>query len=138
MTPVQIQMIAALLRVVSTAVANNSGDKATVRRIADYIGLGTTLIESGSDAANKIKDLTAKVQEFVDQGRSPTDEEFDQLKIRSDSSHDRIQKAASRNREGAPLEKPASGTDPSVTNNAAEPTDEPLNPATESRTRRET
>jgi hypothetical protein len=136
MNAFQIQLIASLLRVVSQAVANNSGDKATVRRIADYIGLGTTFIEEGTDAARKIQELTTQVQVFVDEGRAPTDEEFDQLKSRSTQAHRRIQSQAS-----PPPQVPPQGTDPEVTDNPVEPgpIDQPgqINPATTSRTRRQ-
>lgn len=101
MNATQIEIIALLLRTIVNAIGNNSGDKAKVKQITDYVGLGATLIEQGTDTVNKLKELTAKVQEFVDQNRAPTDDEFADLQYRSDQAHKRIQAAA---RAGRPIE----------------------------------
>lgn len=99
MNAVQTQAISMLLRVVGQVIANNSGDKAKVRRIADYIGLGATVIETGVDSLRALRDMTKKVEQFVQENRPPTDDEFHELQGRSDQAHRRIQNAARADRE---------------------------------------
>jgi hypothetical protein len=114
MNPTQIQMIAALLRTVATAVANNTRDKATIRQITDYVGLGATLIETGTDAMASMRELTENVQRMVTENRGPLPEELEALKERSNQAHRRIQDAAAKGRTQPPLDENPDGIDNAV------------------------
>lgn len=66
--------------------------------IAGFFNLALGIIAAGIDVYDKLKALNQQVKVFVDEGRDPTPEEWEQLKIRSAAAHQTIQDEAERRR----------------------------------------
>lgn len=57
----------------------------------NFMNMAMDIIIAGVDAKAKMEALNAKVQEFVDEERDPSDEEWESLSKRSDDAHEGIQ-----------------------------------------------
>ncbi|MGI9250733.1 MAG: hypothetical protein ACR2PR_06010 [Pseudohongiellaceae bacterium] len=81
-------LIAQLLSTIAAAaIRENIGDDS----IAEILSIASALINRGVSASTELEALQAQVQMFVDQDREPTEDEWAQLRSRSDAAHATIQ-----------------------------------------------
>jgi len=71
-----------------------SAETLNAESVIRFLNLGLGIVMSGIDVVNKLSALDLKIGEFIAEGRDPTDDEWAELKTRSDVAHDRIQEAA--------------------------------------------
>jgi hypothetical protein len=84
-------LIAGLLRTLSTVSTLAIGDATKSQSVSKTLAYAATLLEKGAEGEEKLKELTSELQVMVAEGRDPTSDEWDALKLRSDAAHAAIQ-----------------------------------------------
>lgn len=62
-----------------------------VTQAVELLGVLDALIEEGEDAYDDLKAFTEQVRGIAAEGRSPTPDEWESLRVRKQSAHDRLQ-----------------------------------------------
>lgn len=90
-----VQVILVTLQSLTT-LSRNPGfaghGQANLERITEYLVLLTTLVEEGEDSYQELKELSEKVKGLVAEERGPTRDEIIELRTRSQSARDRLQR----------------------------------------------
>lgn len=85
-----LQLLSLLLQTLNQ-VSRNPIFGETGDTLKQFLELGSTLAQRGEAAAEDLKALIAEIQTMVSEGRSPTVEELQSWRDRSDAAHESIQ-----------------------------------------------
>lgn len=89
-------IIATLLEALGTAVPGIASGQSALAGILDTVLLtAAALIKAGEAGSTELQALAAHVQTMVGSGTDPTEDDWNQLKQRSDSAHALIQSGSS-------------------------------------------
>lgn len=91
-----LTLVATLLETLANAVPGIASGQSPLVSILDTVLItAAELIKVGEAGATELQALTAHIQAMVSSGRDPTEDDWNQLKARSDAAHALIQSADS-------------------------------------------
>lgn len=91
-----LTLIATLLETLGTAVPGLTSGQSALAGILDTVLItAATLIRAGETGASELQALTAHIQAMVKAGTDPSEDDWNQLRTRSDAAHALIQAANS-------------------------------------------
>lgn len=127
MDPISLAIIAINgLGLVLNNPALGGGSSVKFAEASELLGLLGALLQEGDDAYEDLKEFTAMVEAMAEEGRHPSRVEWDNLRARGQSAHDRLQ-AVQEEILGEETETP----EPTPTPEAPAETPEPAEPTAE-------
>jgi type II secretory pathway pseudopilin PulG len=86
-----IEQLLTLLSILGVAAKQRSSNTKDLVAVADVLGIIRETIEAGQLTSARLQQLTNTIQAMVDENRDPTAEEWEILRMRSNSAHSIIQ-----------------------------------------------
>lgn len=109
-----LTLIATLLETLGTAVPGLASGQSALAGILDTVLItAATLIRAGEAGSAELQTLTAHIQAMVNAGADPTEDDWNQLKTRSDAAHALIQATSSNVTTTLPTPTSARSIEPS-------------------------
>lgn len=106
-----LSLIALLLETLSSAVPSlTSGQSALAPLLDTVLSTAAALIRAGDAGSAELQALTAHVKQMVSAGTDPTEDDWNQLRVRSDAAHALIQSGSSVPGETATKTSPPNGS----------------------------
>jgi len=94
MDPISLAILA--INGLSTVLSNpalGGGSSVKFGQASELLGILGTLISQGDDALDDLKEFTKSIEAMAEQGRPPSDDEWNIMRARSDDAHARLQAA---------------------------------------------
>ena len=121
MDPISLILLA--VNGIRTVIANpalGGGSSVRMDQASELLGILGVLISQGDDAIDDLKAFTKTIESMAEQGRAPSEDEWNIMRRRSDDAHARLQAAKEELLEEEPEPTPEPEPDPTP-----EPTPEP-------------
>lgn len=136
MDPLSLALLAINgLRTVLSNPALGGGSSVKTNQASELLGILGALISQGDDALDDLKEFTQTIERMAEQGRPPSDDEWNIMRARSDDAHARLQAAKDEllgEEEPKPEPEPEPVPEPEPEPPAVEePTEEPVDPPEE-------
>lgn len=105
-----LTLVATLLETLANAVPGIASGQSPLISILDTVLItAAELIKVGEAGSTELQALTAHIQTMVSSGRDPTEDDWNQLKARSDAAHALIQSGSSAPGSATTTSGPGSG-----------------------------